>query len=219
MLKAVLFDMDGVLVDSEPEYQKLDMRLARELGFELTPEEQSLYVGVSTVEMWQSMQKKHGFAEDPLAVAQKETAQMARYYESGDLCPYHASVALLKSCAAAGLKVAVATSSEHKNAEWVVRRLGLADIVDAVVSSCMTERSKPAPDIFLLAMERLGVEGTECVVIEDADNGVTAARAAGAAKVIGIRHPIGRQSLNGADLVVDSLEGITVQALRDMLEQ
>lgn len=217
MLKAVLFDMDGVLVDSEPEYQKLDIQLAHELGFELTPEEQSLYVGVSTVEMWQSIQQKHGFAEDPLAVARKEEALMARYYEKGELCPYDASVALLKSCAAAGLKVAVATSSKGENAEWVVRRLGLANIVDTVVSSCMTERSKPAPDIFLLAMERLGVEGHECIVIEDADNGITAARAAGAAKVIGIRHPIGRQSLSVADLVVDSLEGITVQALRDML--
>ena len=219
MLKAVLFDMDGVLVDSEPEYQKLDMRLARELGFELTPEEQSQYVGVSTVETWQTMQKKHGFTEDPLTVSRKEEALMARYYETGDLCPYDASVALLKSCAAAGLKVAVATSSEHNNAEWVVRRLGLADIVDAVVSGSMTKRSKPAPDIFLLAMERLGVEGRECVVVEDADNGITAARAAGAAKVIGIRHPAGRQLLSGADLVVDSLEGITVQMLRDMMEQ
>ena len=219
MLKAVLFDMDGVLVDSEPEYQKLDMRLAQELGFELTPEEQSLYVGISTVEMWKALQKKHGFAEDPLAVARREEALMTRYYESGDLCPYAASVALLESCAAAGLKVAVATSSEHKNAECVVRRLGLGGIVDAVVSSCMTERSKPAPDIFLLAMERLGVAGAECIVIEDADNGIKAARAAGAAKVIGIRHPVGRQLLSGADLVVDSLEGITVQALRDMMEQ
>ena len=218
MLKAVLFDMDGVLVDSEPEYQRLDMQMARELGFELTPEEQSLYVGVGTLDMWQAMQKKYGFAEDPLVVSQEEASRMARYYESGRLCPYEASVALLKNCASDGLKVAVATSSEQRNAEWVIRRLGLADIVNAVVSSCMTKRSKPAPDIFLLAMRLLGVEGGDCIVIEDADSGIKAAWAAGAAKVIGIRHPIGRQSLSGADLVVDSLEGFTVQALRDMME-
>ena len=218
MLKAVLFDMDGVLVDSEPEYQRLDIQMARELGFELTLEEQSLYVGISTLEMWQALQKKYGFQKDPLKVSQDEASRMARYYESGSLCPHEASVALFKSCVAAGLKVAVATSSEQRNAELVIERLGLADIVGAVVSSCLTERSKPAPDIFLLAMERLGVEGAECVVIEDADNGITAARAAGAAKVIGIRHPVGRQLLSGADLVVDSLEGITVQALREMLD-
>lgn len=219
MLKAVLFDMDGVLVDSEPEYQRLDMQLARELGFELTPEEQSFFVGVGTVEMWQTLQNKYGFTEDPLSVSRKEAALMAQYYQSGQLCPYDASVVLLKSCAADGLKVAVATSSERENAECVIRRLGLADIVDAVVSGCMAEHSKPAPDIFLLAMELLGVEGRDCIVIEDADSGITAARAAGAAKVIGVRHPVGRQSLSGADLVVDSLGGITVQALRDMLEQ
>lgn len=218
MLKAVLFDMDGVLVDTEPEYQRVDIQLASELGFTLTPEEQSSYVGVSMLETWRSLQQKYGFTQDPLTVVQKETAHMQRYYEGGDLCVYEASVALLKSCAAAGLKVAVATSSEQPIAECVVRRLGLADLVDAVVSSSMTKRSKPAPDIFLLAMERLGVAGSECVVVEDADSGIAAAIAAGAGKVIGLRHPIGRQTLSGADLVVDSLADVTVQQLRAMLE-
>lgn len=218
MLKAVLFDMDGVLVDSEPEYQRLDMLLARELGFELTHEEQSSYVGVSTLEMWQALKLKYGFEQDAYEVAQRETQMMARYYAEGQLYPFDATVALLKSCADSGLKVAVATSSAQENAECVIRRLGLAGIVHAVVSSCMTQCSKPAPDIFLLAMELLGVEGDACIVVEDADNGVTAARAAGVKRIIGIRHPEGRQSLSGADLVVESLSGVTVQALHELME-
>ncbi len=94
--------------------------------------------------------------------------------------------------------VAVATSSALENAECVMKRLGLSEAVQAVASSCMTERSKPAPDIFLLAMRLLGVDGGDCLVIEDADSGVKAARAAGVKKVIGIRHPGGWQTLDGA---------------------
>jgi HAD superfamily hydrolase (TIGR01509 family) len=218
LLKAVLFDMDGVLVDTEPEYQKLDIMLAAELGIALTPREQSRYAGVSTLETWRDMQKRYGFAQDPAGLAQRVEATITGHYQSGALKAYPEAVALLKSCAHSGLRVAVATSSVLENAECVIRRLGLSEDVQAVASSCMTERSKPAPDIFLLAMRMLGVDGGDCLVIEDADSGVTAARAAGVRRVIGIRHPDRRQTLSGADLVVDTLAGVTVQSLRDLME-
>jgi HAD superfamily hydrolase (TIGR01509 family) len=211
--------MDGVLVDTEPEYQRIDIMLAAELGIVLTPKEQSRYMGVSTVESWRDMQKRHGFAQDPLALAQREEALIAEHYRHGALHVYPEAVALLKDCAESGLMVAVATSSALEHAEYVVERLGLSDDVQAVASSCMTERSKPAPDIFLLAMRMLGVDGEECLVIEDADSGVKAARAAGAKRVIGIRHPDRWQTLDGADLIVDGLGGVTVQALRDLMDR
>jgi beta-phosphoglucomutase-like phosphatase (HAD superfamily) len=82
----------------------------------------------------------------------------------------------------------------------------------------MTERSKPAPDIFLLAMKMLDVGGEESIVIEDADSGVKAARAAGVKRVIGIRHPDRWQTLDGADLIVDTLAGVSVQTLTEIME-
>ena len=218
MLKAVLFDMDGVLVDTEPEYQRLDIMLAAEMGIALTPKDQSRYVGVSMQEAWRDMQKRYGFTQDPRLICQREEAMIAEHYKNGELIVYEGAVALLESCAASGLLVAVATSSMLEHAECVINRLGLSDDVHAVASSCMTKKSKPAPDIFLLAMKMLGVNGNECIVIEDADSGVTAAHAAGVKRVIGIRHKGRWQRLTDADLVVDSLDEMTVQALRDLME-
>jgi HAD superfamily hydrolase (TIGR01509 family) len=218
LLSAVLFDMDGVLVDTEPEYQKLDIMLAAEMGIDLTPEEQSRYIGVSTFDAWCDMKKRYGFKPDPLALSQREEELIAEHYRSGELHVYPAAIDLLKGCAQSGLKVAVATSSALKNAECVIRRLGLTDDVQAVASSCMTEYSKPAPDIFLLAMKMLGVNGEESVVIEDADSGVKAARAAGVKRVIGIRHPDRWQTLDGADLIVNTLAGVSVQTLTELMK-
>jgi HAD superfamily hydrolase (TIGR01509 family) len=210
--------MDGVLVDTEPEYQKLDIMLAAEMGIDLTPEEQSRYIGVSTVDAWRDMQKRYGFPQDPLELSRREEELIAEHYKNGELHVYPAAVDLLKSCAGSGLKVAVATSSALENAECVIRRLGLSADVQAVASSCMTERSKPAPDIFLLAIKMLAVGGEESVVIEDADSGVKAARAAGVKRVIGIRHPDRWQTLDEADLIVDTLAGVSVQMLTEMMK-
>ncbi len=103
LFKAVLFDMDGVLVDTEPEYQKLDIMLAGEMGIALVPEEQSRYVGVSTVEMWRDMQKRYGFEQDPLILSQREEAMIAEHYRNGQLSVYDDAVALLKDCAKSAL--------------------------------------------------------------------------------------------------------------------
>ncbi len=219
MLKAVLFDMDGVLVDSEHEYIRHEQRLAKQLGFELTVEEQSRYTGIRPLEMWMALQQNYGFDRDPHELARAEANMMDEYYANGTLHPYEPSVALLKCCAQSGLKVAVASSSTRENVQHVVRRLGLEPYVDAVASSCAAGKSKPAPDIFLMAMQQLGVSGSECVVIEDADSGIAAARAANVAGVIGIRLPDRNQSLAGADLIVDSLGGVSPDTLRGLVER
>ena len=218
MLKAVLFDMDGVLVDSEDEYIRHEQMLARQNGFELTVEEQSRYTGIRPLEMWMALKQKYGFDREPHELARAEAKMMDEYYARGTLHAYESSVALLKSCAEKGIKVAVASSASQENVQHVVRRLGLELYVDALVSSCAAGKSKPEPDIFLMAMQRLGVNGSECVVIEDADSGIAAARAANVAGVIGIRLPDRNQSLNGADMVVSSLSDVSPDTLRGLVE-
>lgn len=218
MLRAVLFDMDGVLVDSEPEYIRHEQLLARQLGFELTVREQSRYLGIRPLEMWMELKQKYGFDRNPLEIARAESKMMDEYYAHGTLHACEPSVALLRSCSQVGLKVAVASSSSQENVQHVVRRLGLEPYVDTVVSSCAAGKSKPAPDIFLLAMRRLGVEGSECVVVEDADSGIAAARAANVAGVIGILHPDRNQSLKGADMIVCSLSEVSLAVLRGLVE-
>ncbi len=216
MLKAVLFDMDGVLVDTEPEYVKTDRRLAKQFGIPLTRREQTRYRGVNAAEMWAELVQKYSSNADPAELTRLEYEHMDAYYHEGTLRPIRASVGLLKRCAKAGLKVAVATSSSAANATDVVRRLDLGQYVQAISVKELAGRSKPAPDIFLLAAKLLGVDPAECVVIEDADKGIEAAKAAGM-KAVGLIAPGSGQLLSGADMAVRSLRGVSVEMLRGLV--
>ncbi len=218
MLKAVLFDMDGVLVDTEPEYIKTDLRLARRFGIPLTRREQSNYRGVNAAEMWAELVRKYGSSADPAELTRLEYEHIDEYYRSGALRPIRASVRLLKRCAKVGLMAAIATSSSADNAECVVRRLGVGEYVQAISVIDMAGRSKPAPDIFLLAAKLLGVSPTECVVIEDAQKGVQAAKAAGI-KAVGYLARGSRQDLSQADIVVRTLSGVSVERLKGLVEK
>ena len=217
MLKAVLFDMDGVLVDTEPEYVRTDLRLAKRFGVPLTRQEQARYRGVNAAEMWAELVRKYGCDADPAELTRLEYEHMDEYYHEGALKPIPASVGLLKRCAKAGLKVAVATSSSGANATDVVRRLDLGPYVQAISVKEAAGRSKPAPDIFLLAAKLLGVDPAECVVIEDADKGIDAAKAAGM-EAVGLLTPGADQDLSGAAFVVRSLRGVSVETLKKLVE-
>ena len=215
MLKAVLFDMDGVLVDTEPEYIRLELRLAREYGIPMTRREQRLYCGVNPAEMWPEVVRAYGSSVDPAQIARVEYEHMDAYYHDGPLRPIRPSVRLLKRCAKAGLKAAIATSSKADNAENVVRRLDLGPYVQAVAVANLVARGKPAPDIFLLAARMLGVLPEECVVIEDSVKGVQAAKAAGM-KAVGLCGS--EQDLSKADIVVRTLRGMKVERLGGLVE-
>lgn len=217
MLKAVLFDMDGVLINSEPEYMKTNLKLARQNGIPLSPAGQKTYRGVGAIEMWTELSQKHGVAVDPLVLSREGTEHMNAYYQKGALRPIRASVRLLKSCAESGLKVAIATSSSLGNASDVVRRLGIGEYVHAISVREMVERGKPAPDIFLLAAKMLGASPAECVVIEDAEKGVEAAKAADI-KTVGLMGRDSGQNLSKADIVVNSLRCVSVEMLKSMVE-
>ncbi|MEM5768570.1 MAG: HAD-IA family hydrolase, partial [Bacillota bacterium] len=139
------------------------------------------------------------------------------HYRTGPLHPIRPSVRLLKRCAKAGLKIAIATSSKAECTENVVRRLSLGPYVQAVAVAEAVERCKPAPDIFLLAAKLLEVSPDECIVIEDADKGVDAAKAAGM-KAIGLKRRGSMQSLSHADAVVRCLRLMSVERLRGLVE-
>lgn len=216
MLTAVLFDMDGVLVDTEPEYRRIESELALSLGIELSEEDVKDSVGKSQPAMWRELKEKYGFEKDPLKLVAEEAELVKGLYQRGAIKPIAPAVALLKSCARQGLKVAIATSSLEENAKLTVKGLDIEEYVGAIAGGDRVGRSKPEPDIFLLAAKLLGVSPEECVVIEDSDNGVAAARAAGMG-VVGVKAPDSDQNLSGADIVVETLERISVERLRALL--
>ena len=211
---AVIFDLDGVLVDSEPlHFQAVNEVLAEE-GRRLTESEYLSYIGVA--DEWADLIRRKGLRHAP-------AHYRARYHEAvlralrRPLHPQPGVVELLDGARARGLKVGLASSSRR---EWVaatLAALGLSDRFDAVISGEMVARGKPAPDIFLLAAERLGVPPERCLVLEDAPAGVAGAGAAGMA-VVAVRTAYTAEArLDGADLVVESLAGRSIDDLEAAL--
>ena len=217
MSKAVLFDMDGVLVDTEPEYRKIETVIFEKLGIVPTEEDLKSNVGKGQLDVWTELKKEYGFAETPGELVELETREARKIYLSESLKPIEPAIELLKTCARRGFKIAVATSSFGENAENAINRLRLNSYVDVMISGEMVSKTKPSPDIFLMAAKLLGSSPEECVVIEDSKNGVLAAKAAGM-KVVGYKAPESPQDLSRADVVVESFKNHSVDMLEKLLK-
>lgn len=177
-IKAVIFDMDGVLVDSEPAMARASVEALREFGFDVRPEEFLPYVGTGEKNYFGSVIRAHGGEFTPEIKAKiYETYCLNIGRDAVRFPSVPPTVAALKK---AGYKLAIASSSIPLKVEVTVSAAGL-DKSDfgAIVNSDDVVNLKPAPDIFLEAARRIGAEPHECFVCEDAENGVRAAKAGG----------------------------------------
>lgn len=127
-----------------------------------------------------------------------------------DIKPVSGIPEFLRSIKEKGLTTAVASSSDYKLINLILDRLKIAKYFDSVTSGSDVKRGKPSPDVFLLAAERIGIEPAECLVVEDSENGVKAAKAAGM-KVLGYINPTsGKQNLSLADFITDDFKKISI---------
>ncbi|MYW21567.1 HAD family phosphatase [Streptomyces sp. SID161] len=176
---SVVFDLDGTLVDSEPNYYEASRQTLAEYGVPgFTWAEHESYVGVSTRETVQIWRDRHGLRAP---VAELLTAMNRRYL---DLARAHTPVypemrTFVELLAAANVPMAVASGSSPEAIDTILAGTGLAAHLRTVVSSDEVAHGKPAPDVFLEAARRLGADPADCVVLEDADPGARAAHAAG----------------------------------------
>lgn len=177
---AFIFDMDGVLIDSEQYYQQVEKMVFMQLGLPITPEEHLLYKGTATDEMWKRIKKKHSLelsVDELVKITGDMTIPLFRKMNQLPLMP--GIVGSLEWLRGKGFSLALASSSFPEIIEIVLDRGHLRSFFQVVVNSRMAGASKPAPDIFILASRQLGVPPEKCVVIEDSYNGITAAKAAG----------------------------------------
>ncbi len=218
MLKAVLFDLDGTIIDSEPMHTAAVVKILEDRSVRPDPSDLDRYIGISSTVMWRDMRDAHGFSEsvDELKALQLNLNIEMLGKAGSILVP--GVLELLRDLRAQGIRTAVASSSARDYIETVLARYGIAVFFDTVVSGEEVPRGKPRPDVFLRAAELLGVEPKSCVVLEDSDNGLTAAREAGI-RAVGFRNPnSGRQTLSLADRVVDDMRHVSVGLLRSLVD-
>lgn len=179
-IKAIIFDMDGVLVDSEPFHVKIEKALFKRLQLDVSDEEHATYMGKASDVMWHEIRKKHQLdisLEEAIRLNELESEQFFGSLKSFD--PIEGLVAVLNLLRKKQIPLAVASSSSHKTIQILMDKTGLRKYFQQIVSSKMAGKSKPDPAIFLLAASLLKVAPENCLVIEDSTNGIRAAKAAG----------------------------------------
>ena len=199
----MIFDLDGVIVDSEPHSMQALVDVLREHGVEPTPAELRQSYGRKITEDLADYFARHGVAADlAAAVARKR----ARYYElaAGKLVPFPGVLPLLARLRARGYPLALASSGDRGKVAFSLQALALEAAFDAVVDGDAIGTSKPHPEIYLTAARRLAVDARRCLAIEDAPSGVRAAKRAGM-RCLAVTNSVSRDALGEADLVVASL--------------
>lgn len=176
-IDSVIFDMDGLMIDSEPFHQRAFDIVFQRFGKRLTEEENNKwYVGISDKDATEDMVKRFGLTLSPEELAR---AKQQVYLESLQLVePREGLMELLKKLQEKGYKKAIASSSTPTEIEVVVGVLDIRDYFQVFCSALQVEHGKPAPDLFLFTANKLQSDVSRCVVLEDAPSGIVAAQAA-----------------------------------------
>lgn len=210
-MKAVIFDMDGVLINSEPIHVDIEMRFLKELGIDITRQEMTKFIGTSASDMWKILIDEYKIGHTPEWLVKELNVIKTRFFKENDLHPIEGIKDLLDVLKSKEVKMAVASSSPMEHIEVIVDSLGIRDYFYSFVSGESFEESKPNPAIFLATADRLGVEPEECLVIEDSTHGIAAAKSAGMA-CVGYDNPSSEhQVYEEADLVVDAISKVMNQ--------
>jgi HAD superfamily hydrolase (TIGR01509 family) len=173
----VIFDMDGLMIDSEPVHQKAYDAVLQRFGKGLTEEENNrLYVGISDKDITEDLVQRHGL---PVSPAELEEAKHHAYLELVEhILPQEGLMELLNKLQDRNYKMAIASSSPLSHIQVVLDALHAGEYFSAYFSAEQVEHGKPAPHLFLLAAQEIGSNPAQCLVLEDAPSGIAAAKAA-----------------------------------------
>jgi HAD superfamily hydrolase (TIGR01509 family) len=177
MVAAVIFDMDGVIVDTEQVWDEVREQLVADWGGRNTPGAQRAMMGMSSPEWSRFMHEELGLEQSPAEINEEVVRRMLARYSS-ELPLVEGAIAVVRELAAR-MPLAVASSSNRPLIDAVLETAGIAKCFAVTVSSEEVARGKPSPDVYLEAAHRLGLEPGRCAAVEDSGSGIRAAHAAG----------------------------------------
>lgn len=209
-MKAFIFDMDGVIIDSEPIHFQVDIETMKHLGCNMSKKELEKYVGTTNEYMLTDIKKNYNIKESIEEITEYKMKLTKRKIIESDLEPIEGIKELLVNLKENSIPAAIASSSPIDFINIVVEKFKIRDYFQYIVSGEEVENGKPAPDIYIETAKKLGFDPKDCTVIEDSKNGVQAAKSAGM-KCIGFANVnSGNQDLSKADIIVDSIKEINI---------
>lgn len=203
--KLILFDMDGVTLDSEPLYAKGEIKLFKEYGITIPEEDWKLFRGCTEEKFYDLSMNRYGITENRLIFQNKGRAYIREEFEKNlDFMPgFKSLINRLKGQYSIGL----VTATPEYMYKWLDKRLGLSDIFQHIVYGGMTERAKPNPDPYLLGMKKFDINAVNTMVVEDSVHGIQAGLNA-KAKVVALTGSVDTEDMPPAHRIINSLDEI-----------
>jgi len=212
MIRAVLFDMDGVIAETEHVHIEAEKQTLLRYGVQITEDELHRYTGTTAKQMFMELIAKYKLDTTYEKIFREKEQIMFKLLEM-DAQPVKGVIKLISDLKEKHVKIAVASSSHRRLVQYVLRKLEITQLFDSIISAEDVTHGKPDPEIFLMSAKRLKVSPAECLVVEDAKLGVEAAKKAGM-KCLGYRNPhSGNQDLSKADIATDDFCSLDVQKL------
>jgi len=216
-LEAVLFDMDGVIIDSEPLWSKAEQQLLARRNLAYSPELKAVMMGLDSSEAVGYLIKHYDLQESLGEVVEERNQLIAGLFRQF-LQPMPHALQLVRSVRAAEIKTGLASSSPKELVDLALGRLNITGLFDLILSGDQVVRGKPAPDMYLTAARELGVSQENCLVIEDAPHGVAAAKAAGMC-CLAISTSVNESVLEAADKVVKGFYEVNLALLQELMQR
>ena len=216
-LKAIIFDMDGVIINSEPLHFKIEKELLEELGGNISDEELQSFAGTTDYNMWSKFKEMFKLKPPVEELVETKKERFMKRIDEVDLVDNFMDFML--AAYEEGFLLAIASSNNRRIVDAVVEKFQLGKYMQFIISGEEVKKGKPDPEIFLTAAKKMNVSPTDCIVIEDATNGVKAAKAAGM-KCIALKNlDSGNQDLSEADLIIKNFKELNLDIIKSLLNK
>lgn len=215
-LEAVIFDMDGTLVDSMPYHFKSWVVFFEQQGITLGPDDFEKVHHGTLFDIMPRIMGNHLTHDESYRLGMIKESVFREMYKN-EIKPIEGAIACLEALQSAGLKIGLGTAADITNADFTVDAINIRHYFDTIVTSDIVKEGKPSPAVYLKVAENLGVEPANCLVFEDTTSGIQSALSAGM-KVIGITTGLTAAEINkqSVSMVIDDYVGITLEKLRSL---